>query len=767
MKKLIVCMFIITVLLGIMSLHVYAKQEFFYDENRDVVYYQSDPITKATTGTRYRVIGYTAKYRTYAARIKTVPFEDTNVGNGKVTTYFEIPAHNNKSYASVMYKSVCTRLSEVNPGHNIEFVSLWGKDNTLWFDGCMTIIEGNNQLAEMSDDGTFHKPNGSTAQINKDYFLDNTIKDARDWKVKPDLDNFFGIPCTIAGKPVPDTELAKPKANISKGSTIINDTTVNYLDNDEILLSGEKSKFPEEYADGKFYEWKYKPTSSSTWNLVVSGDGKVSPTFPKLPKGTYDVSLKVWYRIGNIIYTNISDTAQVTLNISESPQGAYVVVEPTADGDKKLTQSQIDTNATININITAKGILKKYTDISKITQWKINLRKEPAGTGDQLQTFTYTTGLGLSQTSTKIFTVQAGVLKTQDSYTQKFAVSASAVVNGKTIYSTTEYCAVTLYKNASPVQPPVSGNIPPVAVISAPSTVKVGDDVVITGSGSYDPDGTIEDYKWYLEGTSDKIDGDFGIVSYPKVGEYVIALCVVDNEGAGGVAQQTITVVPPTPVAHFSVSGKLKEKRIVYLNNTSSSPTKFPIVPNKTTWTITPVAGSGATTSIKKIVNVSTIKENVTADSYTSGSLNGVTLPVIGFDQAGDYDITLTVTNTAGLSSTSTQRITIKPDLPPVVSFKSDTKIYRETIISNTNYAKITVNDSSYSPDGDFLSYRKIYAIYDANNNGIFGDAGDQNIVIAETSDPAVINSVKTYEYLTKEVGKYEVHVIVKESYIP
>jgi PKD repeat protein len=157
----------------------------------------------------------------------------------------------------------------------------------------------------------------------------------------------------------------------------------------------------------------------------------------------------------------------------------------------------------------------------------------------------------------------------------------------------------------------------------------------------------------------------------------------------------------------------------------------------------------------------------VTGDPYTPTSLNGLNSAMLTFTKAGQYDITLNVTNSAGYSDSETQRITVQPDLLPVAEFKSDQKIYRETIVDGVNYAKITVNDESYSPDGDFLSYRKIWGIYDANNNGVFGDAADTTIVISETSDRNEIDKVKTYEYLTKEVGKYQVHVTVKESYIP
>jgi hypothetical protein len=226
--------------------------------------------------------------------------------------------------------------------------------------------------------------------------------------------------------------------------------------------------------------------------------------------------------------------------------------------------------------------------------------------------------------------------------------------------------------------------------------------------------------------------------------------------------------LPPSPEAHFTVTGALKEKRIVCLTNTSTSPSRFPVTAAHNKWEITPVDGSGAASdAIYKITGSSTDKDRITGDQYTLSNLAGTSSPAVTFTKAGKYDITLTVTNSAGYSDSTTQRITVSPDLPPVAQFRSDQKIYRETVINKSNYAKITVNDESYSPDGDFISYRKIWAIYDANNNGVFGDTADRTIVISETSDRNEIDSVKSYEYLTKEVGKYEVHVTVKESYIP
>lgn len=773
-KKISLYIFVFALLFNTLVLKVSAAtKEFRYDDNKDVVYYRSAPVKKATHNTKYRVIGYTVKYRSYSAMVKTVPFGDEPAGEDYVTTYFEIPAHNDKNYNGVLYKSIFTRLNESNPGHKDEFDKLWGIDNTLKFDAIMTIVENDEPLADMRDNGTFVKHDTNTkAQKGKDYFTTNAIKDVREWANKPDIDTFFEVPCDIKGIHILDP--GPTVAHISKGNSIVDNQTLYYLDNDIIALSGDKSEFPgygslSKYpkADGKTYKWEYKSVSSSSWSPIKEGEGMVSPAFPKLGIGSYNVKLTVWYRIGKITYPEKLSSAQVTLNISPAPIGAYVKAELATEGDIMVTQAQIDSNALISIPVSVTGTLKNYADISKITQWKNHLRKDPSGADDQYQAFTYTSGLGLTQTSQKIFTVPAGVLKSVDSYTQKYAGASYVTVNGRLIQSKTEYCTVTLYKGTPP--PPPVTNIPPVADISAPATVKVGDVFPIFGTGSYDPDGTIVRYIWNCKGADQNLpEVPYGDIVYSKEGEYTLLLIVVDDGGASSYTRVTITVVPPTPDAHFKVTGALKEKRIVSLENQSSSPTRYPLTPSKNKWMITPVAGSGAVSdAVYKVTNKSTDKLQVTGDAYTSTSFNGLNLPAALFSKAGQYDVTLTVTNTANLSDSETQRITIQPDLPPVSKFMSDQKIYRETIVNDVNYAKITVNDESYSPDGDFISYRKIWAIYDANNNGVFGDAADQTIVISETSDRNVIDTVKTYEYMTKEVGKYEVHVTVKESYNP
>ena len=77
-------------------------------------------------------------------------------------------------------------------------------------------------------------------------------------------------------------------------------------------------------------------------------------------------------------------------------------------------------------------------------------------------------------------------------------------------------------------------NIPPVAKINSINNVTVNESVVVSGAGSYDPDGMIVQYQWDF--------GDGTISSWSNVssikhtwdipGNYTITLTVIDNKGA-------------------------------------------------------------------------------------------------------------------------------------------------------------------------------------------------------------------------------------------
>jgi len=98
------------------------------------------------------------------------------------------------------------------------------------------------------------------------------------------------------------------------------------------------------------------------------------------------------------------------------------------------------------------------------------------------------------------------------------------------------------------------GNQSPIASYTTNPNPPVGDaplTVVFNGSGSSDPDGTIQNYSWnFGDGTT--ATGVNTTHTYPNAGTFVSTLTVRDNDGATGVASIVITVNPANvpPVAN-------------------------------------------------------------------------------------------------------------------------------------------------------------------------------------------------------------------------
>ena len=104
----------------------------------------------------------------------------------------------------------------------------------------------------------------------------------------------------------------------------------------------------------------------------------------------------------------------------------------------------------------------------------------------------------------------------------------------------------------------------PVAVIDPlPDEVSNGTQLLLDGSGSYDPDGVIFSYAWKLESRNDtyRLYGEFVRFRFAITGLYKITLTVTDNDGHTGVNFTAVYSVPDSDqdglpdwweVKHFS-----------------------------------------------------------------------------------------------------------------------------------------------------------------------------------------------------------------------
>jgi len=310
-----------------------------------------------------------------------------------------------------------------------------------------------------------------------------------------------------------------------------------------------------------------------------------------------------------------------------------------------------------------------------------------------------------------------------------------------------------VYKNnptsaptSAPTPTPTSApqKLPPVAVIDSMSEVRLGDIVGFSGLDSFDPDGTIEGYRWQLPDAKDAdveldtYDINSGVVMawYDTLGLKKAKLYVKDNDGMLGATYHTLTVVAPTVEARIQQSGTLKENRKVTFTDVSDSPTMYPVDTSKNQWSIEPVTEGISRSSIKY-----------------SGSLNGKKTFDVLFKQAGEYVVTLTVVNMAGYTDTTKRVFTVKPDEAPIVDFEFQQKIYRDP--ADGNMATFELRDKSYSMDGDTIAKRTWYVTYDANNDGVFDEAK----VTFNTGN----NEVVTYR--ANKVGRYAFYLQAQEEF--
>jgi len=174
------------------------------------------------------------------------------------------------------------------------------------------------------------------------------------------------------------------------------------------------------------------------------------------------------------------------------------------------------------------------------------------------------------------------------------------------------------------------GNEAPSASFTmSPSSPKTGETVSFDGSGSTDSDGTISSYEWDF-GDGSTATGQTTSHSYSSSGDYTVTLTVTDDKGATDTVSKTISVGTSNaaPSASFTVS--------------PSSP--------KTGETVN-FDGSGSTDSDGTISSYewdfgdgSTATGQTTSHSYGS---------------AGDYTVSLTVTDDAGATDTVSKTISV------------------------------------------------------------------------------------------------------------
>jgi PKD repeat protein len=198
----------------------------------------------------------------------------------------------------------------------------------------------------------------------------------------------------------------------------------------------------------------------------------------------------------------------------------------------------------------------------------------------------------------------------------------------------------------SPQLPPAASfTAAPVANAAQPYTMR------FNAAASYDPDGSIASYAWSFGDGDQSGTGQIAEYSYPAVGNYTVTLTVTDNDGNIGRGSATfeITNAAPDPnqppTASFTVStGSTDFERL--FSAAASSDTDGSIISYR--WDF----GDGITGEGMSMAHT--------------------------FDTAGDYVVTLIVSDNDGSVGTSSTTIRItepkKKNFPPTASLKAKLK---------------------------------------------------------------------------------------------
>jgi hypothetical protein len=237
-----------------------------------------------------------------------------------------------------------------------------------------------------------------------------------------------------------------------------------------------------------------------------------------------------------------------------------------------------------------------------------------------------------------------------------------------------------------------AANIPPIANAGPNQSITApANSVILNGTASYDPDGSISTYNWTTISGPGSVTINNSNTAVPSVvglqtGIYIFELTVTDNKGATAKDQVTITVLPmavlpnQSPVANAGTNQTITlPVNTVSLNGTSSFDPDGTI----TTYSWKQISGPS---------NAVITGENTSAPTATQLIV-------------GQYVFQLTVTDNNGASSIDQVTITviasvIKVNIPPIANAGVNDTVR----LPNSSY--VLDASGSVDPDGTISSYQ-------------------------------------------------------------
>jgi YD repeat-containing protein len=232
----------------------------------------------------------------------------------------------------------------------------------------------------------------------------------------------------------------------------------------------------------------------------------------------------------------------------------------------------------------------------------------------------------------------------------------------------------------------VRGTLPTASFTATPSPVSTGDQVAFDASGSSDPEGPIAKYEWDLDGngTYETNTGATAAVtkSYPGKGSVDVGLQVTDSDGATATTTVGLTVQNKAPTASFAATPNPAQTLTQVTFDASASSDSDGTV-TKYEWDLD---GNG---------------------SYES-STGSTPIATRSFENAGEREIGLRVTDDDGAQTTTTRIVSVQNRAPSASFTATPNPVPTGTAVSFDASA-------SADPDGTVAKYE-----WDLDGNGTY-----------------------------------------------
>ena len=267
-------------------------------------------------------------------------------------------------------------------------------------------------------------------------------------------------------------------------------------------------------------------------------------------------------------------------------------------------------------------------------------------------------------------------------------------------------------------------NVSPIADANGPYVGNEGSPITFNASGSYDPDGTIVLYEWDLDGDGqyDDVTGVNPIYTWGDDYSETIGLKVTDNDGLANTDSTTLTILNVSPTANAGPDQTVTAGDTFSFTGSMSDPG----------W-----------------LDTHTYQWDFDASDGIQVDATGQ-IPTHVYYDAGDYTVTLTVTDDDGGVGTDTLEVVVKPipatiDCDPnTLNLKSKGQWITCYIELPAGYDVWQINGSTILLNGMIPAYlgKEGWAKAESDQSNIMDNDGDSVLERMVKFDRAAVQAI-------------------------